>query len=326
VSTDPPPWLLLIHRLPTRPPYLRVKVWRRLQAVGAVAVQNAVYVLPNNDASREHFEWVMREVQRHGGEASVCEARMVEGFGDKELRAAFVDARQRDYRALAEEAEKLLEAPARKRGAVPPAASVAAAAGRLRRRKTEIDEIDFFSAPGGDALERLIGRLEQRTGAPAARATAKTTSRWRRSDVQGRTWVTRKGIHVDRIASAWLIREWIDPEASFKFVTARGYQPEAGELRFDMYEAEFTHDGDLCTFEVLLRDFEIGVPGLRPIAEIVHAIDLKEEEPMRAETAGVAHALEGIARRYRDDEARLRDGAALFGALHAYFSVKGGRR
>lgn len=326
MSADPNPWLLLIHRLPARPPYLRVKVWRRLQAVGAVAVQNAVYVLPNNDACREHFEWVVREVQRHGGEASVCEARMVEGFGDNELRAAFIDARERDYRALAEEAEKLLEAPARKRSAAAPNAGVAATAGRLRRRKAEIEEIDFFSAPGSDALERLIGRLERRAGAPAARDTAKANPRWKRGEVQGRTWVTRKGIHVDRIASAWLIREWIDPEASFKFVPARGYQPETGELRFDMYEAEFTHDGDLCTFEVLLRDFEIGDAGLRPIAEIVHAIDLKEEDPMRAETAGVAHALEGIARRYRDDEARLRDGSALLGALHAYFSAKAGRR
>lgn len=326
VSSDPHPWLLLIHRLPPRPPYLRVKVWRRLQAVGAVAVQNAVYVLPNNDTCREHFEWLVREVQLHGGEASVCEARMVEGFGDNELRAAFVDARERDYRALAEETEKLLEAPARKRAAAAPSAAMAAATARLRRRKAEIEEIDFFSAPGGNALGRLIGRLERRAGAPAARATAKPASRWKRSEVQGRTWVTRKGIHVDRIASAWLIRGWIDPAASFKFVTTRGYRPETGELRFDMYEAEFTHDGDLCTFEVLLRDFEIGDPGLRPIAEIVHAIDLKEEEAMRAETVGVAHALEGIARRHRDDEARLRDGAALFGALHAYFSVKGRRR
>lgn len=320
------PWLLLIHRLPTRAPYLRVKVWRRLQVVGAIAVQNAVYVLPNDDACREHFEWVVREVQRHGGEASVCEARLVEGFGDNELRAAFVEARERDYRTLAEEAEKLLEAPARKRGAAVASAGVVAATARLRRRKAEVEEIDFFSAPGGDALERLIGRLERRAAAPATRAGAKTAPRWKRGEVQGRTWVTRKGIHVDRIASAWLIRGWIDPEASFKFVTPRGYRPKTGELRFDMYEAEFTHDGDLCTFEVLLRDFEIGDAGLRPIAEIVRAIDLKEQEPMRAETVGVAHALEGIARRYRDDEARLRDGGALFGALHAYFAVKGGRR
>ena len=322
MSAEQNPWLLLIHRLPNRPPYLRVKIWRRLQAVGAVAVQSAVYALPNSDACREHFEWIVREVERHGGEASVCEARLVKGFGDGELRAAFVDARERDYAALAEEAEKLLGAPARRRGTAPASAAFASTAQRLRRRRLELEEIDYFSAPGGFALDRLIERLEQRAGGPPARAAAQRGARWKRSDVQQRTWVTRKGVHVDRIACAWLIRGWIDPEASFKFVPARGYRPEAGELRFDMYEAEFTHDGELCTFEVLLREFALEAPGLREIAAIVHAIDLKTE-PELEDTAGVAHAIEGIARRHRDDEARIRDGSALFAALQAYFAVKG---
>src|SRR5215475_8207746 len=144
MALEASPWLLLIHRLPTRPPYLRVKIWRRLQSVGAVAVQNAVYVLPNNDACREHFEWVVREVERHGGEASVCEARLVEGFDDDALRTTFIEARERDYLALAEEAEKLLRTPARRRGAARTHASLPAAAGRLRRRKAEIEEIDYF--------------------------------------------------------------------------------------------------------------------------------------------------------------------------------------
>jgi hypothetical protein len=108
-------------------------------------------------------------------------------------------------------------------------------------------------------------------------------------------------------------------------VPAQGYRPLPDELRFDMYDAEFTHDGDLCTFEVLLRDFALGDPALRRLAAIVHAIDLKQEEPAQPETAGVAHAL-SIARRHRDDEARLRDGAALFGALHAYFAAKDRKR
>src|SRR5215831_12049014 len=104
MAGDPNPWLLLIHRLPPRKPYLRVKVWRRLQNVGAVSVQNSVYVLPNTDECREHFEWVVREVERQGGSASVCEARLVEGFGDDEMRAEFVEARNREYREVAGEA------------------------------------------------------------------------------------------------------------------------------------------------------------------------------------------------------------------------------
>ena len=319
MDAKPNPWLLLIHRLPARKPYLRVKVWRRLQGVGAVAVQNAVYVLPNTEACHEHFEWVVREVQRHGGEASLCEARLVVGFGDDEIRAAFIAARERDYRAIAEEAEKLLAAPATRRAGPRRLPGLAVSVQRLRQRKADVEAIDFFSAPGANALERLIARLERRTAGPKERAAETGAPRWQRDDVAGRTWVTRKGIYVDRIASAWLIREFIDPEARFKFVSARGYEPEAGELRFDMYEAEFTHDGELCTFEVLLRDFALGEAGLRAIAEIVHAIDLKVEEPTRPETVGVAHTLEGIARRDADDEARLHDGGALFAGLYAYF-------
>ena len=319
MTPEPNPWLLLIHRLPPGKPYLRVKVWRRLQGIGAVSVQNAVYVLPNTEACREHFEWVVREVQRQGGVASVCEARLVEGMADAELRAAFVEARDLEYHAIAEEAEKLLRAPpARTRGARP-SAGFPASVERLRRRKGEVEAIDYFAAPAGNALERLLARLERRATVSPTRASQSPARRWKRKDLRGRTWVTRKGIYVDRIASAWLIREFLDPEPRFKFVPARGYRPEPGELRFDMFEAEFTHDGELCTFEVLLRDFGLGDPALRAIAEIVHAIDLKVEEPARPETVGIAHALEGLARRHDDDEVRLREGSALFAALYAYF-------
>jgi hypothetical protein len=318
MDSGPSPWLLLIHRLPAQKPALRVKIWRRLQSVGAVVLQNSVYVLPDNDACREHFAWVVREVERQGGEASICEARLVEGLGDEAIRAAFVDARELDYHALAEEATKLLESATQKGPA-------RAAVLRLRRRKSEIESIDFFSAPAGNALERLIARLERRANPTSNRASA-ASGHWSRRDVQSRTWVTRKGIYVDRIASAWLIREFIDPSARFEFVPARGYLPKPGELRFDMYEAEFTHDGDLCTFEVLLREFALHEPALHVIAEIVHAIDLKVDEPTRPETIGIAHALEGIARLHGEDDARLREGSALFAALYAYFRREKARR
>lgn len=322
MSDAPNDWLLLIHRLPARNPYLRVKVWRRLQRVGAVAVQNAAYVLPNSDACREHLEWIVREVRQHGGIGSVLEARFVDGIGDDEIRAEFVEARARDYRTIAEEAEKLLAEPGIRPERARQPAGFAAAVERLRRRKDEILAIDYFPSTGADEAERLIARLET-----LARPTNPThrdpqAPRWELGDLKGRTWVTRKGVHVDRIASAWLIRTFIDPEARFKFVPAKGYEPETRELRFDMYDAEFTHDGDLCTFEVMLRDFGLSGASLNAIAEIVHAIDLKVEEPLRPETIGIAHALEGIARRHADDDERLHDGAALFGALDAYYRNK----
>jgi hypothetical protein len=287
-----------------------------------VAVQNAVYVLPNSDPCREHFEWIVREVKQHGGIGSVLEARFVDGIGEDEIRAEFVDARARDYQAIAEEAEKLLAAPRVRPGRARQPAGFAAAVDRLRRRKDEILAIDYFPATGADEAERLIARLETLTRPTSPSDAEPQAPPWKLSDVKGRTWVTRKGVHVDRIASAWLIRAFIDPEARFKFVPAKGYEPEARELRFDMYDAEFTHDGDLCTFEVMLRDFGLSGASLSAIAEIVHAIDLKVEEPPRPETIGIAHALEGIARRHAGDDERLHDGAALFAALDAYYRNK----
>jgi hypothetical protein len=134
---------------------------------------------------------------------------------------------------------------------------------------------------------------------------------------KGRTWVTRTGIKVDRMASAWLIRKFIDPEARFKFVPAKDYRPQPGELRFDMFEGEFTHEGDLCTFEVIVQRFGLGDPALRAIAEIVHDIDVKDAKYGREEAPGIGQLVAGIAAAHPDDEARLARGSALFEDLYA---------
>src|SRR5207342_2478419 len=97
-------------------------------------------------------------------------------------------------------------------------------------------------------------------------------------NLKGRVWVTRQGVHIDRIACAWLIRRFIDEQARFKFVLPRNYVPEQNELRFDMFDAEFTHEGDNCSFEVLVERFSIREPGIRALAEIIHDIDLKDSK------------------------------------------------
>jgi hypothetical protein len=137
---------------------------------------------------------------------------------------------------------------------------------------------------------------------------------------RGRTWVTRTGIKVDRMASAWLIRKFIDPEARFRFVPAKGYRPQERELRFDMFEAEFTHEGEQCTFEVLAQRFGLRDPALSAIAEIVHDIDLKDAKYGREEAPGIGQLMAGIAAAHADDEERLRRGTALFEDLYALHS------
>jgi hypothetical protein len=319
--SEPLPWLVLIHQIPPRPASLRVKVWRRLQALGAISLKNSVYVLPNGDEQREDLEWVLRELRTDGAQGSLCEARLVDGLSDDEVRAAFVANREADYRRLAAEVRELGKTlPAgRKR---PPADDVCArldaAITRLRKQLADVQRIDFFGAPGRETVGGLLAALEARLQPqPSGRRAARR--RWQRADVQGRTWVTRRGVHVDRIASAWLIRRAIDPAATFRFVSPKEYRPMDGELRFDMFDAEFTHDGDLCTFEVLLRDFALDDPALGAVAEIVHDIDLKDRRHDRPETAGVDHVVAGICRGAADDAERITRGATVFDALHAYF-------
>src|SRR5262245_22544578 len=316
------PWLVLIHQLPPKPPYLRVKVWRRLQALGAVPLKNSVYLLPNTDDAREDFEWVLREIRKERGEASLCEARLVEGLTDEEVRGLFLRAREDDYRGLAADVRKFAHAALTSRArslSDEVRAAAETALGRFRKRLEEISQIDFFGAPGRQAVEGLIAGLAQRISPEPRPAAATTSSSLTIADVQKRTWVTRKGIHIDRIACAWLIRRFIDRDAAFKFVPARGYVPDPGELRFDMFDAEFTHDGDLCSFEVMLRAFRLDDPALRALGEVIHDVDLKDSKFKREETSGVDHLIAGIAWLHGDDEARLEHGTAIFDALYPYF-------
>ncbi len=315
-------WLLLIHNIPPKPDYLRVKIWRRLQKIGAVAIKNSVYVLPKGEQALEDFHWTLGEIIAGGGEGSICEAGFVDGLSDDQIEALFKAARDAEYAALAEDARDL----ARKltsgtRGELDRKDELEPATARLRRRLAEIVAIDFFDALGRQAAEGLVAGLETRlkpegtVGAQERSASA--------GEFRNRIWVTRKGLHVDRMASAWLIRRFVDSEAKFKFVPAKGYRPERCEVRFDMFQAEFTHDGDRCTFEVLLARLKVSDPALQAIGEIVHDIDLKDAKFDRPEAPGVDRVITGICRANKEDGARLERGSALFDDLYASFVRKG---
>ena len=193
---------------------------------------------------------------------------------------------------------------------------------RLKKRLVEITGIDFFGASGRESAEAALSSLEKRLhDAPKARATSPSV-RPRREAYQGRTWVTRKNVHVDRIASAWLVRRFVDPKAAFKFVPGQGYTAKPREVTFDMFEAELTHIGDRCTFEVLIKQFGIDEPGLAGIAEIVHHIDVKDGKFGRTEAAGIASLIAGLSLLHRNDEERLKLGQSLFDALYELYRAK----
>jgi len=314
-------WLLLIHQLPTKPAYFRVKVWRRLQGIGAVAVKSTVYALPANAETQEDFEWLLKEITEGGGEAMVCEARLIDGLADPQVRALFDAARDDDYDEITKEVRSLL---AKRTSLTTEAETVEARsqARRLRKRLAEIVAIDFFGATGRLTAESLVAELETRIAEDKDMPEAERQAQSAADDLKGRVWVTRKGVHVDRIACAWLIRRFIDTDAVIRFVPGKGYAPNEGELRFDMFEGEFTHEGDRCSFEVLLTRSGLGDPALAAIAEIVHDIDLKDGKFGREEAAGIAHLIAGIAMANDRDEERITQGGSVFDNLYQYFRTK----
>jgi len=316
-GTKPPPsrWLLLVHQLPAQPAYARVKIWRRLQDVGAISLKNAVYVLPSGKEAQAQLTAILRDIEHNGGDGLLCEADLVAGMRNDQVRGLFNAARDADYDALAVELRRL--ALAWKKARKPKSDPVAALA-KLSERLSQLGTIDFFGASGRRAAEALLAQLEHSAIARSNAATAKP-SRLRPAEMMGKVWVTRRDIHVDRIACAWLIKRFIDPDAVLKFVPTKQYEPHAGEFRYDMQDGEFTHEGNNCSFETLLARWGRSDPALQAIAEIIHDIDLKDGKYGRAETSGIAHVISGICRTQGDDDTRVARGAELFDHIYEQF-------
>jgi hypothetical protein len=318
-------WLLLIHQIPPKPGYLRVKIWRKLQSLGAVAIKNAVYVMPRNDQTLEDFQWVLRAILEAGAEASICAASFIDGLTDEQVEALFRQARNEDYAAICREAESILDA-------TPQAPSITGeerselgnALARLKRRFATIKKLDFFSANGCEAASRLIEKMEFRLSESERQNHEKADCPGIMNihEYRGRTWVTRKAVYVDRMACAWFIRRFIDPDASFRFVSERAYRPRTGELRFDMFEGEFTHDGDHCSFEVMVQRFGLTDKALLEIGRIIHDIDLKEKKYGRSETSGILALIDGIVLSRKSDEDRVERGSMALDDIYEYFRRK----
>jgi hypothetical protein len=311
-------WWVLAFQLPAQPAYARVKIWRRLQAVGAASFKNALYLMPATEEALEDFEWTLREVRDAGGEGLILDARAVQGFTDEEIIAIFDAAREEQYRGVAEEIRAFSSRFDRKRDP-PSAEETAAQHAKFHARINAIEAIDFFQANGREQVRALLRDLEPESISIDSLGAGPPMKSELLASVIGRTWVTRANVHVDRMASAWLIRRWVDPNATFKWVTDRHYRPMPDEIRFDMYQAEFTHEGDQCTFEVLVGKLDLKDAALSAIAEIIHDLDLKDQKFARKETAGVQQVLAGIVASQSSDDARIERAAYLFEDLYHSF-------
>lgn len=312
ISFDTRNWLALLHQLPTKPPYLRVKVWRRLQAIGAVPLKNAVHVLPKSDANDATFRTLLDEIIAAGGEAILLDASLLAGQSDGEVRSLFDAARDADYDEIAQAARRLLD--------TGPASGAEIA--KLQRRLAETGALDFFGAHGRQDAEAALAELDrQRYQHPDVSRSEPAPDA--PPDLTSKTWVTRRGVHVDRIACAWLIRRFIDPNAAFKFVDGRSYEAIEGELRFDMADAEFTHEGDRCSFEtIVLRAKLDSDPALVAIAEIIHDLDIADGKFNRPETPGLGAMLSGVCAANDEDLDRIAKGGDALDQFHAFFSSR----
>jgi hypothetical protein len=298
-----------------------VKTWRRLQKVGALAVRNSVYVLPNSAQAREDLEWIKAEIVAMKGQANLFAADGVDSLSGEEIVAAFRAARQQDFEAIRREASALTATRRRSRTMQPARRRRLERAARLlRERWGETAAIDFFGAPGRDEAAATVEELEQQLlGSLGGRAIGP-----RAGDVlkpegfRDRIWATRPRPGIDRLASAWLIRRFIDPRAEFRF--AKETDLAADAVPFDMFAAEFSHQGDNCTFETLAKRFGIASPAVEWLGRIVHDLDLKDERYGVPEAAAIGRLVDGLRQLYQDDTALLEHGVTMFEALYRSFA------
>ena len=278
-------------------------------------MKQAVYVLPDSAGAREDFEWLRREVHDGGGQAAVFVSHGVDAAIDSTLVRQFRDTRQQAYEAIASEAEAALLAherwQGRRRGKAP---DVARSFDSLRQRFIAIQQLDVFGSAGRDEVATLLGRLEACVKVPSV-----ATQRERRvldaDDYRGRLWITRPQPGVDRMSSAWLIRQFIDPAAQFGFAADVARVP-AGAVSFDMYGGDFTHRGERCTFEELSDAFGLHDAAVTRIAAIVHDLDLKDGRFGAPDAALVGTLVDGLGRAHQDDAVLLQHGITLFDALY----------
>jgi hypothetical protein len=308
-ESDQRRWLLLMFQLPTRPTAARVRTWRQLQRLGALPVKNSGYALPNSAAAREDFEWLRADIVAAGGDAMLFVADAVDERADTDLREAFRTARHADFVELQKAAATLARRPRRQRG---PSREAQALADRL----THLDSIDFFSAANGPAARAAVDVLLQPVREDPMTTTAETVLR--ASDFQKRTWVTRPRPGIDRFASAWLIRRFIDPAAKFAFADslAAAASGHKRAVPFDMFGAEFGHVDGGCTFETLLARFSIQAPGVAWLARTVHALDLKEKLDRLPEAAALGRLVEGLRQVHANDDVLLERGVEV---IEAYY-------
>ena len=309
--------LLLLVGLPPTPSSLRVRVWRRLRSLGAVPLKRSAYLLPDTPDRYEDFQWLMQEIQREGGEATLIRVQQIENVAHEDVLRLFHEPRDQDYRQLAARYRKLLQSLDKKSAAK--SARVQEELARLAKDHQRIRDIDFFEARGGAEVRRLEEAIAMRTRRPESPRREERPA-LDLTKLRGRRWVTRPRPHIDRIASAWLIKRFIDADAEFVFAPPAEFPKDA--IPFDAPGVELSHQGEDCTFETLVKRARLRDRRLVRLSEVVHEADLRDGKFPHEEARGIDAAVRALLAASSDDHTVLAQGMALFEGLYANTSRK----
>lgn len=304
----PTSWLLLLFSLPTNRKTERVAVWRRLKKMGAVQIKTSTYLLPDEPAQYEQFQWLAQQVRDYGGDSTLVRAKEIEGLTREKVIAMFNEVRAKDYADLRKSLQSFIVR--RKKIETHDAA---AELERLTHQFRDIRAVDFFDSARGHDIAMLLRRAEGPKRAPQLQILDA-------KQYQGKTWLTRPRPEIDRVGSAWLISKFIDRKAKFVFAAIAGAVPSA--IPFDMLDAKFSHHGNNCTFETLAKRFAISDKAVAKIGEMIHDADLDDARFQRVEAIGIDRVLKGWAKEGLSDQEILRRGFDLFDALYVFLQKR----
>lgn len=292
-----------------------MRVWRALQKIEALPVKNSVYLLPEKESFYNSLLKISQDIKENGGEASLFKAQFgpvdtekfieqyndnLKGHWDKTIQELREHLKTVKKRPRPEELMMLDHVIIRLRGII-----------KL------LSERDVFGTNEREVARDLLLSLEDKLG---GKVPGLKVLKGEKTAYHKKIWVTRKDLHVDRLASAWLIKRYIDPEAKFLFVNMNDYRASSNHILFDVHGGHFTHQGELCTFEVLQLLFEPKNKALKAIAEIIHNLDIKDSKFARKESEGVKALLDGLILNYPEDDKRLTAAIELFSGLEKSFS------
>jgi len=281
-----------------------------LKKFGAAQLKTSAYILPDHPAQYEHFQWLAEEIRSAAGEATLIRVAEIEGMENREIVNLFNEARSSDYKELVNQCRKALKSKSARAGE-----ELRTQLEPLQRRFAEISAVDYFKSPEASEAQLALRQLERMLEGPKQSKPAATAApRLNPAQFKGKTWLTRPRPGIDRAGSAWLIRKFIDPRAKFLFGGEASARPKA--LPFDMADVEFSHHGDDCSFETLVKRFAIADKAVLKIAEMVHDADLEDGKFQRPECIGINAVLSGWEKTGISDGELLEKGIGCFEGLY----------